>query len=43
MSRYKFKDEGTGKVHPVTAIKPQKENRRVTSTLSLTSALDWGG
>jgi hypothetical protein len=43
MSRCKFKDEGKGKVHPLTAIKAQKENRRVTFTLSLTSALDWGG
>jgi hypothetical protein len=43
MSRCKFKDESKGEVHPVTAIKAQMENRRVTSTFSLTSALEWGG
>jgi len=43
MSRCKFKEDGKGEVHPVTAIKAQKENRRVTPALSLTSALYWGG
>jgi hypothetical protein len=42
-SKCKFKVEGKGNVHPVNAIRTRKENRRVTSTLSLTSALDWGG
>jgi hypothetical protein len=40
MSRCKFKDEGKSKFHPVAAFKAQKENRRVTSTLSLNSTQD---
>ena len=37
------KGKGKGKVHPTTGHEGPNGEYRCTSTISLTSALDWGG